>query len=75
MVTLYQLSLQELQQISNITMDKYSLLFALYSRKYSRIRSLSIDITLLEYYFSYYLFIVIIRYDIDILDMYVYGYI
>ena len=49
-------------------MDKYSLLFALYSRKYSKIWSLSIDITILEAYFSYYLFIVIIRYDIDILD-------
>ena len=48
-------------------MDKYILLFALYSRKYSRIGSLSIDITLLEAYFSNYLFIVIIRYDIDIL--------
>ena len=56
-------------------MDKYILLFAIYSRKYSRIWSLSIDITLLEYYFSYYYLFVIIRYDIDILDMYVYGYI
>ena len=56
-------------------MDKYILLFALYSRKYSRIWSLVIDITVLEYYFSYYYLFVIIRYDIDILDMYVYGYI
>ena len=56
-------------------MDKYILLFALYSRKYSRIWSLTIDITVLEYYFSNYYLFVIIRYDIDILDMYVYGYI
>ena len=56
-------------------MDKYSLLFAIYSRKYSRIWSLVIDITILEYYFSNYYLFVIIRYDIDILDMYVYGYI
>ena len=56
-------------------MDKYILLFALYSRKYSRIWSLSIDITILEAYFSNYYLFVIIRYDIDILDMYVYGYI
>ena len=56
-------------------MDKYILLFALYSRKYSRIRSLVIDITVSEAYFSYYYLFVIIRYDIDILDMYVYGYI
>ena len=56
-------------------MDKWYLLFAIYSRKYSRIWSLSIDITILEAYFSYYHLFVIIRYDIDILDMYVYGYI
>ena len=56
-------------------MDKYILLFSLYSRKYSRIRSLVIDITIIEAYFSNYYLFVIIRYDIDILDMYVYGYI
>ena len=56
-------------------MDKYSLLFALYSKKYSRIWSLTIDITLSEAYFSNYYLFVIIRYDIDILDVYVYGYI
>ena len=56
-------------------MDKYNLLFAIYSRKYSRIWSLVIDITVLEAYFSNYQLFVIIRYDIDILDMYVYGYI
>ena len=56
-------------------MDKWYLLFAIYSRNYSRIRSLVIDITVLEYYFSNYYLFVIIRYDIDILDMYVYGYI
>ena len=43
-------------------MDKYSLLFALYSRKYNRIGSLVIDITVLEYYFSYYYLFVIIGY-------------
>ena len=43
-------------------MDKYILLFALYSRKYSRIGSLSTDITVLEYYFSYYYLFVIIGY-------------
>ena len=48
-------------------MDKYILLFAIYSRKYSRIGSLSIDITILEAYFSNYYLFVIIRYDIDIL--------
>ena len=48
-------------------MDKYILLFAIYSRKYSRIWSLSIDITILEAYFSNYYLFVIIRYDIDIL--------
>ena len=56
-------------------MDKYILLFAIYSRKYSSIWSLSIDITVLEAYFSNYYLFVIIRYDIDILDMYVYRYI
>ena len=56
-------------------MDKWYLLFALYSRKYSKIRSLIIDITLSEAYFSNYDLFVIIGYDIDILDMYVYGYI
>ena len=49
-------------------MDKYILLLALYSRKYSRIWSLTIDITVLKAYFSNYYLFVIIRYDIDILD-------
>ena len=50
-------------------MDKYILLFAIYSRKYSSIWSLSIDITVLEAYFSnYYLFVIIgyIRIDKDV---------
>ena len=43
-------------------MDKYILLFAIYSRKYSRIGSLSIDITVLEAYFSNYYLLLLFGY-------------
>ena len=43
-------------------MDKYSLLFALYSMKYSRILSLVIDITIIEAYFSNYYLLLLFGY-------------